>query len=61
MDEADRAAPNIANVIDDAVKEAMRRVSEIPIGNPGDCDGCGEYYSRLVNGMCGFCRDKYGA
>lgn len=59
-DEADRAEYFIESVIDDHVKEAMRKASDIPIGNPGDCDGCGEYFSRLVNGMCGFCRDKYG-
>lgn len=58
-DEADRAEYFIESVIDDHVKDAMRKAADIPIGNPGDCDGCGEYFSSLVNGMCGFCRDKY--
>ena len=55
----DRADYFIESVIDDHVKDAMRRASEIPAGNSGDCDICGEYFSRLVNGCCGFCRDKF--
>jgi len=31
----------------------------IAAGKPGDCDFCGEYFTRLVNGACGGCRDKY--
>jgi hypothetical protein len=58
-DDADRADYFIESVIDDHVKEAMRRCQEIPKGNPGDCDFCGEYYSRLVNGVCSPCRDKF--
>ena len=58
-DEADRATYFIESVIDDHVKEAMRRCAEIPAGNPGECDGCGDHFYRLVNGMCGYCRDKY--
>ena len=58
-DEADRATYFIESVIDDHVKYAMRRASEIPEGKSGDCDICGEYFSRLVNGCCGFCRDKF--
>jgi hypothetical protein len=26
-------------------------------GEPGDCENCGEYMPRLVDGQCGFCRD----
>lgn len=59
MDEAYRAEYFIESVIDDHVKEAMRKASEIPIGNPGDCDGCGEWSGRLVDGYCAPCRDKH--
>lgn len=59
-DPIDRADYFIESVIDDHVKDAMRRASEIPAGNSGDCDICGEYFSRLVNGCCGFCRDRFG-
>ena len=58
-DEADRASYFIESVIDDHVKEAMRRAAEIPVGEAGDCDSCGEFFTRLVDGMCGRCRDKY--
>jgi hypothetical protein len=58
-DEADRADYFIESVIDDHVKEAMRKAAEIPKGNPGECDGCGEWFGRLVDGYCGRCRDRY--
>lgn len=32
----------------------------MPTGRPGECDLCGEYFARLVDGACGFCRDKWG-
>jgi len=39
---------------------AIRRAAkEIPPGKPGECDLCGEYTQRLVNGTCAFCRDKW--
>ena len=41
-DEADRATYFIESVIDDHVKDAMRRAAEIPEGKSGDCDICGE-------------------
>lgn len=59
-DDADRAYLYIENVIDDCVKEAIRKASEIPIGNPGECDACGEWSGRIVNGYCSPCRDRYG-
>ena len=58
-DDADKANYFIESVIDDHVKEAMRRVAEIPTGQPGECDFCGYYYSRLIRGACGGCRDRY--
>ena len=59
-DEADRASYFIESVVDDHVKEAMRRAAEIPIGSPGDCSLCGEWSGRLVNQACAPCRDRYG-
>lgn len=58
-DPIDAADYFIESVIDDGVAEAMRRAAEIPVGVPGDCDHCGETFARLVNGACGFCRDRY--
>lgn len=59
IDPIDRADYFIESVIDDHVKEAMRRAAEIPVGEAGDCDSCGEFFTRLVDGRCGRCRDKF--
>lgn len=59
MGDADMAYPGIETVIDEGVKRAMQRASEIPPGNPGECDGCSELYGRLVDGYCSPCRDRY--
>jgi hypothetical protein len=58
-DEADRANYFIESVIDDHVNDAMRRAAEMPHGIAGDCQYCGEWYGRLINDACGFCRDKF--
>lgn len=31
----------------------------IPVGKAGDCDMCGEWSGRLVDGECAPCRDRY--
>ena len=58
-DEADRAELYIESVIDDHVKEAMRKAAEIPIGEAGECHSCGEESPRLVDNTCARCRDNY--
>jgi hypothetical protein len=30
-------------------------------GKPGDCDFCGEFFGRLVDGACVPCRNRYQA
>jgi hypothetical protein len=59
-DQIDAADYFIESVIDDHVKEAMRKAAEIPQGNPGECSLCGEWSGRLVNETCSPCRDRYG-
>ena len=39
-DEADRATYFIESVIDDHVKDAMRRAAQIPEGVAGECSIC---------------------
>jgi len=34
--------------------------ADIPPGKPGECDLCGEWSGRLINGAGAPCRDKYG-
>lgn len=42
-----------------AMKLNALAVAQIPAGEPGDCDRCGEFSLRLVRGYCAPCRDKY--
>ena len=58
-DEADRADYYRESVIDDHVKEAMRKAAEIPKGTAGECTSCGEWSMRLVDETCAPCRDKF--
>ena len=58
-DEADRADDRIENAKADGISEASRAVAAMPVGAPGDCDGCGEWAGRLVDGYCAPCRDRY--
>jgi hypothetical protein len=59
MDDADRAG------IDEDMQEevkARRRAEQpyqLPAGEPGECDRCGEWSGRLINGACAPCRDRY--
>lgn len=59
MDEADRAQQE-ADALDEVMrKKRQSKPYEIPPGEPGECDVCGEYFARLVNMICARCRDKY--
>lgn len=60
MDECDRAQMREESVRDGAVEDAMHKARQIPKGEPGECDFCGEWSGRLVNGACAPCRDKRG-
>lgn len=37
----------------------QRAALNIPKGEPGECQRCGEDSPRLVNGVCAPCRDKW--
>ena len=59
-DEADDADASIEHTINIAILNAYNAAKSIPTGEAGECDGCGEYFVRLVGGYCGRCRDKWG-
>lgn len=42
------------------IRAAMKKADEMPKGEAGDCKMCGEYFARLVKGVCARCRDKNG-
>jgi hypothetical protein len=50
----DRAAADTERAI-----AAARAGADLPSGLPGDCDCCGEWSGRLINGACAPCRDRY--
>lgn len=57
-DDCDRADLRIESMIDAGLIEIQRAAAAIPIGEPGECEGCGKEFARLVYGHCGFCRDR---
>lgn len=42
---------------DSIVNASRKAVQEMPAGEPGECNECGEYNKRLVLGKCSPCRD----
>ena len=58
-DDADKASYFIESVIDDHVKEAMRKAADIPKGTAGECTSCGEWSMRIVDETCAPCRDRF--
>lgn len=54
-DEADAAQGEIELTLDRLISSAR---GEILPGVAGDCDSCGDWSSRLIEGDCAGCRDK---
>jgi len=52
----ERADADIARV----VAYQWRMAQQIPQGEPGECDLCGEWSGRLIGGACAPCRDRHG-
>lgn len=57
-DEIDKAQEREQLDTQNAIARA-RKNAELKPGNPGDCDLCGEWSGRLVDGACAGCRDRY--
>jgi len=55
-DEADDTQARL-EIEERLVREAIRY--ELPEGEAGECDYCGESSPRLINGACASCRMKY--
>jgi hypothetical protein len=53
-DDADRAQQDT-----EVYMSNLKTNYEIPQGKAGDCEICGEWYGRLIQGICAPCRDKY--
>lgn len=57
-DDIDRAQAQSEQSLAAAEAAARYRAAHIPPGRPGDCDFCGEWSARLVDGACAPCRDR---
>lgn len=53
-DDMDRIQETEQMLTEAAIQNARQ---EIPAGEPGDCNQCGELMPRLVGGRCARCRD----
>jgi hypothetical protein len=60
MDDLDRTQDRIEAEEAGIIAAIRAQASRIPSGKAGDCDGCGEWSSRLVDGLCAPCRDRLG-
>lgn len=58
VDEVDVANQQREEAEATTVQAIRNAASKIPAGEPGECDGCGEYFTRTVGGYCGRCRDR---
>lgn len=59
MDDVDLSNDRAQNHEEAAIAAVRAKAADIPKGEPGECNYCGEYFERLVNGACGRCRDEY--
>lgn len=55
--------PDILDAVQDNLdreyeRAAKRRFFEMPVGKAGACEECGEQRPRLINNLCGKCRDE---
>lgn len=56
MDDIDLAQER---ALHDTAAAIAKNARDIPHGEPGECDLCGEESGRLINGACAPCRDKH--
>jgi len=59
-DEVDMANDRVEAERERVVAALRAQAARIPASKPGDCDLCGEWSGRLVNGVCAPCRDRRG-
>jgi len=58
-DDTDKAQAQEHRINEMQIAVHKRMAGEFVRGEPGECDWCGGYFARLVNGACGRCRDEY--
>jgi len=58
-DLADITDERDAPIIEADVAYIRQQAADMPKGEPGECERCGEPSWRLVGGACAPCRDKF--
>ncbi len=58
-DVVDDADEHARPLLDAQLKAIRDKASQIPVGEPGNCEKCDEFFTRIVKGYCARCRDKY--
>jgi len=58
-DEIDMAAEYAQKAEESSIAAIRKKAANIPDGEPGECEYCGEEFGRLVGGACGRCRDEF--
>lgn len=56
-DEADVTQETESYLLDIGIRNAL--ANQPKPGKPGDCDTCGEWSGRLIDGECAPCRDRH--
>ena len=60
MDTVDTASEYEQKERDNQIAAAIASAAKFDPGEAGDCELCGHYFARIVEGACARCRDKYG-
>lgn len=59
MDDLDLSQEKQEKLDEARLRKARALAQAIPEGEPGECEYCGGHFVRLVNGVCGRCRDEF--
>lgn len=57
MDEIDQQLERDALLDDACIAKIRAQAAAIPVGEPGECQYCGKFFTRTVRNACGKCRD----
>jgi len=58
-DYLEMAEERVFKATENEIKRIRNAVCSMPVGKHGDCELCGAWSGRLVNGVCAPCRDRY--
>ncbi len=59
-DEIDIANDRVQRAVEQEERRIREEAAKFDPGKPGDCELCGHWSGRLVQGACAPCRDKWG-